>query len=84
MRIGLRGTAGQEPDSWSFQQTSTDTAESPDDIEQGGVIHPPPASSADKARLFQNFLAYQDREGASGSYWEGRCVCKSRRYNPRA
>ena len=62
----------------------TDTAESPDDIEQGGVIHPPPASSADEARLFQNFSAYQDCEGASGSYWEGRCVRKSRKYNPRA
>jgi hypothetical protein len=62
----------------------TDTAESLDDIEQGGVIHPPPASSADEARLFQNFSAYQDCEGASGSYWEGHYVCKSRRYDPRA
>ena len=53
------------------------------DIERG-VIHPPPASSADEARLFQKFSAYQDCEGASGSYWEGRCVCKSRRCNPRA
>lgn len=32
-----------------------DTAESPNNIEQGGVIHPPPASSADEARLFQKF-----------------------------
>lgn len=62
----------------------TDTAESPYGIEQGGVIHPPSASSADEARLFQNFSACQDCEGASSSYWEGRCVCKSRRCNPRA
>ena len=45
-----------------------DIAEPLDDIEQGGVIHPPPASSADEARLFPNFSAYQDCEGASGSY----------------
>ena len=55
----------------------TDTAESPDDIEQGRVIHPPPTSSADKARLFQNFSAYQDHEGASGSYWEGRSYARA-------